>query len=181
MKNAFLHGNLTETVYMHQPLGFRDPHHLNCVCLLKKSLYGLKQAPCAWYQSFADLVSTLGFSHNISDHSFFIYRNGDHMAYILLYADDIILVTLSDDLRQHIMSTHSSEFSMKDLGSLSYFLRIFVCRHATVLFLSQKKYVQESINSVNMSSCNSSPTLVNTKAKLSSSSDNSYHDPTEYH
>lgn len=41
VKNAFLHGNLNETIYMHQPLGFRDSEHPDYVCLLKKSLCGL--------------------------------------------------------------------------------------------------------------------------------------------
>ncbi|GJV99302.1 ribonuclease H-like domain-containing protein [Tanacetum coccineum] len=45
VKNAFLHGDLSKTVYMHQPLGFRDSSHLNYVCLLQRSFYGLKQAP----------------------------------------------------------------------------------------------------------------------------------------
>ncbi|GJX03019.1 ribonuclease H-like domain-containing protein [Tanacetum coccineum] len=43
VKNAFLHGGLTETVYMHQPPSFRDPKHPNYVCLLQRSLYGFKQ------------------------------------------------------------------------------------------------------------------------------------------
>ena len=69
VKNAFLHGELKETVYMHQPLGFKDltnPHH---VCLLRKSLYGLKQAPRIWYKRFADYVSSIGFSQSNCDHS----------------------------------------------------------------------------------------------------------------
>ncbi|GKD30342.1 ribonuclease H-like domain-containing protein [Tanacetum coccineum] len=42
VKNAFLHGSLSETVYMHQPPGFPDPHHPES-CLLLQISYGLKQ------------------------------------------------------------------------------------------------------------------------------------------
>ncbi|GJY93874.1 ribonuclease H-like domain-containing protein, partial [Tanacetum coccineum] len=45
VKNAFLHGDLSEIVYMHQPLSFWDSTHPDYVCLLQRSLYGLKQAP----------------------------------------------------------------------------------------------------------------------------------------
>ncbi|KAJ9560437.1 hypothetical protein OSB04_005597 [Centaurea solstitialis] len=118
VKNAFLHGNLNETVYMHQPMGFRDPQYPDHVCLLKKSLYGLQQAPRAWYQQFADYVATIGFSHSKSDHSLFVYKQGCDIAYILLYVDDIILTTSSDKLRTSIMALLASEFAMKDLGPL---------------------------------------------------------------
>ena len=116
VKNAFLHDELNKTVYMHQPMGFRDPQKPNHVCLLKKSLYGLKQAPWAWYKRFADFVHTLGFSHSTSDHSLFIYQQGTSMVYILLYVDGIILTASSDELRKFIITLLSSEFAMKDLG-----------------------------------------------------------------
>ncbi|GJX99334.1 ribonuclease H-like domain-containing protein [Tanacetum coccineum] len=49
VKNAFLHGDLTETVYMHQTHGFWDSTNPDYVCLLQRSLYRLKQAPRAWF------------------------------------------------------------------------------------------------------------------------------------
>ena len=47
VKNAFLHGDLSDEIYMMQPQGFIQDSSL--VCRLKKSLYGLKQAPRACY------------------------------------------------------------------------------------------------------------------------------------
>ncbi|CAM8883065.1 unnamed protein product [Rhodiola kirilowii] len=45
VKTAFLHGNLNETIYMSQPIGFEDSSKPNHGCLLKKSIYDLKQLP----------------------------------------------------------------------------------------------------------------------------------------
>nr|GEY04963.1 ribonuclease H-like domain-containing protein [Tanacetum cinerariifolium] len=45
VKNAFLHGQLSKTINMHQPHGFVDPNKPNYVCHLQRSLYGIKQAP----------------------------------------------------------------------------------------------------------------------------------------
>nr|GEX48371.1 ribonuclease H-like domain-containing protein [Tanacetum cinerariifolium] len=57
VKNEFLHGHLSETVYMHQPPSFWDSTHPDYVFLLQRSLYGLKQAPRAWFQRFASYIT----------------------------------------------------------------------------------------------------------------------------
>ena len=90
------------------------------------------------------------------------------MAYLLLYVDDIILTASSDSLRRSIMSLLSSEFAMKDLGKLHYFLGIAVTKHKGGLFLSQRKYAEEIIDRAGMASCKPSATPIEVKPKASS-------------
>ncbi|GJX22303.1 ribonuclease H-like domain-containing protein [Tanacetum coccineum] len=107
VKNAFLNGDLTETVYMYQPPGFVDsrfPHH---VCRLQRSLYGLKQAPRAWFQRFAGYALRVGFTSSRCDSSLFIYQHGTEVAYLLIYVDDIVLTASSTALLQRLGCTES--------------------------------------------------------------------------
>ncbi|GKB15753.1 ribonuclease H-like domain-containing protein [Tanacetum coccineum] len=166
VKNAFLHGDLSEMVYMHQPPGFRDHDHPNYVCLLQRSLYGLKQAPRAWFQRFASYITRVGFSHSRCDSSLFIYRHGTDTAYLLLYVDDIVLTASSEGLLQRIIHSLHQEFAMTDLGPLNYFLGIFVTRDSSGLFLSQKKYVVEILERAHMVTCNPCRTHIDTESKL---------------
>ena len=181
VKNAFLHGELQEIVYLHQPLGYRDRDHPDYVCLLRKSLYGLKQAPRAWYKHFVDYVLSIRFVNSKCDNSLFIFSKGSGVAYIFLYVDDIILTAASSHaLRCFIMDLLSSEFAMKDLGPLNYFLGIAVTRHKGRMFLSQRKYALEIIARAGMTSCKPSKTPVDTKSKVSATSGAPFDDPTLY-
>jgi hypothetical protein len=116
VKNAFLHGTLTETVYCSQPTGFVDAANPDLVCRLNCSLYGLKQAPRAWYSRFTTYLTSIGFVEAKSDTSLFIYRRGEDLVYLLLYVDDIVLTASTADLLQRTIITLQREFAMKDLG-----------------------------------------------------------------
>lgn len=180
VKNAFLHGDLKETVYMHQPPGFVDPTAPHYVCRLRKSLYGLKQAPRAWYHRFATYLQHIGFVCAQSDNSLFVYHHGKDTAYLLLYVDDIVLTASSDRLKSDIIGMLKTEFDMTDLGKLSYFLGISVTRTSRSMFLSQKKYAEERIWRAKMTNCKPVATPVDSHSKLSAENGDRVHDPPLY-
>nr|GEW11551.1 ribonuclease H-like domain-containing protein [Tanacetum cinerariifolium] len=179
VKNAFLHGDLSETVYMHQPPGFRDSKYPDHVSLLQRSLYGLKQAPRAWFQWFASYITHVGFQSSRCDSSLFIYRHEMDTTYLLLYVDDIVLTASSQPLLQQIIASLHREFSMTDLGSLNYFLGISVTRDSSGMFLYQKKYAVKILEKAHMVNCNSSQTPVDSESKLGADGD-PISDPTLY-
>jgi hypothetical protein len=153
VKNAFLHGTLSETVFCCQPTGFTDLAHPDLVCRLHKSLYGLKQAPWAWYTRFATYLTTMGFIEAKSDTSLFIFRRGSDTVYLLLYVDDIILTASSMELLRRTISALQREFTMKDLGPLHHFLDITVERRSDGLFLHQRTYMLDILKRAVMADC----------------------------
>jgi hypothetical protein len=180
VKNAFLHGILTETVYCSQPAGFVDSSRPDMVCRLNKSLYGLKQAPRAWNHWFAAFLLTLGFIEAKSDTSLFIYHHGTDTAYLLLYVDDIVLTASSKSLLRRIITTLQQEFAMKDLGVLHHFLGVTVEPHRAGLLLHQRQYTLDILERAGMTDCNPCSTPVDTQGKLSEAEGNPVTDLTAY-
>ena len=73
IKNAFLHEDHPEEVYMEQPPGFVAYGQISRVYCLRKSLYILKQSPLAWFGKFNQVIEKFGTQKRKSDHSVF-YR-----------------------------------------------------------------------------------------------------------
>jgi hypothetical protein len=123
IQNAFLHGLLTEDVYMTQPPGFIHSSYSHHECKLHKAIYGLKQTPRAL---FSRLSGKLGFVGSKADCSLFIYRTAAITMFLLIYVDDIIIVSSVPAAITELLQLLGTDFVVKDLGSLHYFLGIEV-------------------------------------------------------
>ncbi|GAB2294442.1 hypothetical protein Dimus_038297 [Dionaea muscipula] len=154
VKNAFLHGELKEEVYMDQPGGFEDPRFPSYVCKLQKSLYGLKQAPRAWNARFTSFLPKLGFHPSHADPSLFVRIDADAHTFLLLYVDDIVLTGSSSTLVDDLKSQLKHEFEMTDLGRLHYFLGLEVRYLADgSVFLSQQQYAKGVLHKAGLAEC----------------------------
>ena len=123
----FLNGELTEDVYMYQSEGFVDEKRPSYVCKLKKALYDLKQAPGVWYDKLKScLINYWGFQNSRAKTYLFFKEIQGSMMLILIYVDGILITGLESRELEKFILDFSKTFALKDLGILSYFLRIEV-------------------------------------------------------
>jgi hypothetical protein len=167
VQNAFLHGILEEEVYMRQPPGYEDKRYPNYVCKLNKALYGLKQAPHVWYYRLSEKLQALGFKPSKGDTSLFFYRKGDLVMFILICVDDIIVASSAPEGTRVLLQALKSDFALKDLGELHYFLGIEVSKIRNGILLSQGKYSGDLLRRTGMINCKAVSTPMSTSEKLS--------------
>jgi hypothetical protein len=169
VKTAFLHGDLDVDIYMRQPQGFVQPGQEDRVCLLKKSLYGLRQAGRAWYHKIDTALSDLGFAALASDHCIYVQHLDDQVTFIVLYVDDLLLISNSLPGLTALKAGLSDRFEMTDLGEAQFILGLQLTRDrsARTLSLSQADYIRRVVERYGMAHSNPAPTPLATGAVLS--------------
>ena len=125
VKTVFLHGDLDEEIYMEQPEGFTINGNEHLVCRLKKNLYGLKQALRQWYKKFDSFMVEHGYDKTTSNHCMFVKKFSDgEFIILLLYVDDMLIVSHATGKIDKLKIEMSKSFEMKNLGSASHILGI---------------------------------------------------------
>jgi transposase InsO family protein len=179
VNNAFLHGELHETVYMKVPPGVISPKP-GQVCKLLKSLYGLKQASRQWFEKLTTFLYAQGFTQATSDHTLFIKSTASSFTALLVYVDDIILagtsLTIFDELKLALDQT----FRIKNLGQLKFFLGIEVARSSKGISLCQRKYCLELLADAKLTSCKPASTPLDPSSRLHLDGGSAYHDVAAY-
>src|ERR1044072_5404797 len=151
------------------------------VCKLNKALYGLKQAPRAWFERLHQVLISLEFRPSKCDPSLFVYSHNNDVVYVLVYVDDIILTGSSSVLIQKFITQLDLQFSLKQLGTLSYFLGIEVNSTSQGgLLLTQQKYIRDLLNKVKMLDCKPISTPMVSSLRLSKTQGIPFTDPSLY-
>ena len=92
VKNAFLHGDLTEEIYMElPPRCTRTDRNKGMVCKLKKSIYGLKQSPRAWFGRLTKSMKAFEYRQINWDHTLFLKRKNKNITTFIVDVDDMVV------------------------------------------------------------------------------------------
>jgi hypothetical protein len=154
IKTAFLHGVLTETIYMAQPMGFDDQS--GKVCLLNRSLYGLKQSPRCWNEKLTAHLIATGWTESNADPCLF-FRNKPEM-FLVVYVDDGLVFYFDnsaiDDFAKQMKTKFESTF-----GPATCYLGIEINRSKDgQTLLHQDAYARRIVERFELSDANAAVT-----------------------
>jgi hypothetical protein len=114
---------------------------------------------------------SLGFRSSKADTSLFFYRKEGVYIFVLIYVDDIIIASSTQQAITTLLQDLKSEFALKYLGDLNFFLGIEVKKTSSGILLSQEKYATDILKRVGMMNCKPVKTPMTVSEKLSSHDD----------
>ncbi|MDH4460001.1 MAG: reverse transcriptase domain-containing protein [Flectobacillus sp.] len=142
---AYLNAPLKDPVYMQIPKGVDLDHKPGQVLKLVKALYGLKQAGNEWAKFLKDILEKLGWEQSPRDQC--LYSMGKSQ-YLLVYVDDILMVTPTLDSMKRRKADLSNVLKIKDLGEINEYIGIHVKRNRKdrSFCMKQTGLIQECID-----------------------------------
>ena len=129
------------------------------VAELLKCLYGLKQSGRHWNRHLKSTLQDISFVQSQVDPC--LFRHTTHIAYILIYVDDILIAAKPDHMRT-IKTDLKKHYVLKDLGRISWYLGMSLHYDfpAGKLSITQSAYVKSILTVSNMVNCSSVPTPI---------------------
>jgi hypothetical protein len=117
VKNAFLHGDLKEELYIQQPTGFEQPGKENQICKLRKAQAGFKSVELQ-----AELSTYENCIHTVANRPVCLHetsRTKMEMELLAVYVDDILIFSNDDFATSSTKNSLNEKFHMKDLRQVS--------------------------------------------------------------
>ena len=146
-ETAFLNAELREKIYMRPPKQLQTTKKFkNKLLELKKSIYGLKQAGREWNKLLQSKLLILQWKQSPTESCLFTRKVDEKIQVLLIYVDDILVVTENETDSELIIEELSNLFKLKNLGKLTHFLNINFALDYTNKLITINQNVQ--INSI---------------------------------
>eukprot|EP00253_Pinus_taeda_P006447 PITA_06447 len=138
-----------------------------------------EEAPRAWYGRIDGYLQKMGFVKSDADPNLYYLVVENEPLILVLYLDNLFL-TRSSRLIGYCKKNLATEFDMKDLGQMHYFLGLEVWQQKGEIFLREGRYATKILKRFGMEDCRpmAMPMITNSK-KIDSSEDKDV-DPTLY-
>ena len=105
--------------------------------------------PRTWYDRIDIFLSNLGFTKSKADSNLYYKVEDGNPVMLLLYVDDLFVIGMDgliDDMKRNLVT----EFEIKDLGMMHYFLGMEVWHSTDGIFLGQGTYAVEILKRFGM-------------------------------
>lgn len=118
---------------------------------LRKSIYRLRDSSRRWNICIHDHLISQDFVRSKNDLCLYVHKRGKNITYLLLYVDDIFIVSSNDSEMNRLRLELSKRFKISDLSNDNKFLGIDLKwkREKGEVSLSQANYI-ETIMEINL-------------------------------
>ncbi|XP_020682249.1 uncharacterized protein LOC110099447 [Dendrobium catenatum] len=126
-----------------------------------------KPAPRQWFQKLTGFLQTHGFRFSHSDPSLLLHTHNNTHHYLLIYVDDILVTGDNSEAIQTLIRDMQTQFAMKQLGQIDFFLGIQVQHTKSGYFLTQIHHATKLLHDNGFADYKAAPTPFNPITKNS--------------
>nr|GEX09436.1 putative ribonuclease H-like domain-containing protein [Tanacetum cinerariifolium] len=131
-----------------------------------QSTLKLHQAPRAWYETLANYLLENGFQRGKIDQTLFIKKQQGDILLFQSYVDDIIFGSTNKELCQAFEKLIKDKFQMSSIGELTLFVGLQVKQKDDGIFISQDKYIAETLRKFGLTYGKSASTPIDNEKPL---------------
>ena len=116
----------------------------------------------------------MGFTQTTGDPCLYVSTEGEPFI-VAVYVDDVLLAGKSDRRIKEVKCALSSQFNVKDMGELEYFLRVKVVQDIPggTIWMGQPSYTKTVLREFSMVDAKAVKTPMNSNVKLSKATEKS--------
>ena len=109
----------------------------------------------------------MGFMKSRDDHTLFVKNVDGRSLAVLVYVDDILVVSNKDEALKEFIRELESHFKLRNLGDAKYFLGFEIARSAKGISICQRKYILELLDDTCFLGCKPSAIPLDPTVRLS--------------